>query len=236
MRRIPLIRALGDLDPPVEDPTGALAENRVLVDGAIVTNPRSQVLPTARIVVRPRNEPRGIRKLAPALDAFDVDVDGAVGLDLGACTGGFTQVLLDRGASRVFAVDVGYGQLLGSLRQDPRVVNLERTNIAAVTPELLGQRPDVVVCDVTKLALRDVVRQLVDNDVPQLGTRLVGLVKPMFELGTGELPEGPELARALAVARDGVAAAGWVDLASIPSAIRGHRGAVEYFVHARWPG
>ncbi len=234
-RRIPLLRRLRELDPPIDDPEDALASYRVTVDGAVVTNPNSQVLPTARVVVKPRSELRGVRKLEPALDEFGVDVAGLVGLDLGACTGGFTRVLLARGAVRVFAVDVGYGQLLGSLRQDDRVVNLERTNIAEVTPELLGCRPDVVVCDVTKLALRDVAAQLVANDVPSSGCRFVGLVKPMFELGTGELPVGDELQRALALARDGIEELGWTDLATIDSPITGHRGAVEFFLHARWP-
>lgn len=234
-RRIPLIRRLGELDPPVDDPEEALADYRVTVDGAIVTNPNSQVLPSARVVVKPRSELRGVQKLEPALDRFGIDPSGLVGLDLGACTGGFTRVLLARGAVKVFAVDVGYGQLLGSLRQDPRVVNLERTNIADVTPELLGTHPDLIVCDVTKLALREVAKQLVDNDVPAPGCRLVGLVKPMFELGTGELPTGDDLERALQLATDGIERLGWTDLSTIDSPITGHRGAVEFFVHARWP-
>lgn len=234
-RRVPLLRRLHKMDPPLHEPEQALAEHRVSVDGAIVTNPNSQVLPDARIVVTARTELRGVQKLGPALDEFEVDVSGRIGLDLGACTGGFTQTLLDRGAEKVFAVDVGYGQLLGSLRQDPRVVNLERTNIAEVTPELLGARPGVIVCDITKLSLREVAKQLVDNDVPSPGCELVGLVKPMFELGTGELPRGEELDRALALARQGIEDVGWTDLASADSSIRGHRGAVEFFIHARWP-
>lgn len=233
-RRVPLLQMLGRLHPPVPDPAAALAEHRVLVDGAVVTNPGSQVLPSARIVVRPPARPRGTAKLGAALDRFGVDPTGRVGLDLGACTGGFTQALLDRGATRVYAVDVGYGQLLGSLRQDPRVVSLERTNVADVTPELLGQRPGVVVVDVTKLSLREVGRQLAAHDVPAPGTELVGLVKPMFELGTGELPVGDELARALRLATDGLADAGWEILATMESPMRGHRGAVEFFAHAVW--
>ena len=234
-RRVPLLRRLRELDPPIDDPEDALANYRVIVDGSVVTNPNSQVLPTARVVVKPPSELRGVQKLEPALDAFGVDVAGLVALDLGACTGGFTQVLLARGAAKVFAVDVGHGQLLGSLRQDERVVNLERTNIAAVTPELLGCHPDVIVCDITKLALREVAAQLVANDIPRPGCRLVGLVKPMFELGTGELPTGDDLQRALALASDGVEQLGWTDLRTIDSPITGHRGAVEFFLHARWP-
>jgi 23S rRNA (cytidine1920-2'-O)/16S rRNA (cytidine1409-2'-O)-methyltransferase len=234
-RRVPLVKLLGRLEPPVVDAEAALREQRVLVDGAVVTNPGSLVLPTARVVIRPRAQPRGARKLGAALDRFGVDPAGRVGLDLGACTGGFTQALLDRGAVRVFAVDVGHGQLLGSLRQDPRVVSLERTNVADVTPELLGTRPQVIVADVTKLPLREVARQLATQDVPGPGTELVGLVKPMFELGTGQLPVGPELALALDRAERGIAESGWDHLGSMESPMRGHRGAVEFFVHARWP-
>jgi 23S rRNA (cytidine1920-2'-O)/16S rRNA (cytidine1409-2'-O)-methyltransferase len=234
-RRLALLRLLSRLDPPVDDPSTALAEHRVTVDGAVVTNPSSQVLPSARIVVRAPVRPRGARKLGAALHQFGVDPTGRIGLDLGACTGGFTQALLDGGAATVFAVDVGYGQLLGSLRQDPRVVSLERTNVAEVTPALLGRHPDIIVVDVTKLSLRAVGRQLVDNQVPGPGTQLVGLVKPMFELGTGQLPVGQELTRALALAEQGLVDAGWHHLASMESPMRGHRGAIEFFVNARWP-
>src|SRR5581483_8469741 len=103
-----------------------------------------------------------------------------------------TQALLDRGATRVFAVDVGFGQLLGSLRQDPRVVNLERTNAAEVTSALLGEPVDLIVADVTYVRLGLIVAQLTANLNPSPGTELVGLVKPMFELERGELPTDPD--------------------------------------------
>ncbi len=222
------------MDPPIDDPEQALADNRVQVDGAIVTNPSSQVLPSARIVVRPSKNLQGVHKLTAALDRFDLAVEGAVGLDLGACTGGFTQVLLDRGAAPVFAVDVGYGQLLGSLRQDERVVSLERTNVADVTPDLLGRQPDVIVCDVTKVSLTQVGQQLAANGVPAPGCHFVGLVKPMFELGVGELPTGGELDRALDVAVAGLTAAGWTVVDTMVSPVTGHRGAVEFFALSRW--
>lgn len=228
------MRRLTELDPPIDDPESALSEHRVLVDGAIVTNPASQVLPGARIVVKPPTTLQGVRKLGAALDHFDVSVERAVAVDLGACTGGFTRALLDHGAAKVYAVDVGYGQLLGSLAQDARVVSLERTNVAQVTPELLGTRPDIVTCDVTKLALREVGRQLATNDVPRPGTDFLGLVKPMFELATGQLPAAEELAVALQTAIDGLNDVGWETIDSIESPVVGHRGAVEYFVHARW--
>jgi 23S rRNA (cytidine1920-2'-O)/16S rRNA (cytidine1409-2'-O)-methyltransferase len=235
-RRRRLIDLLLDKDPPVDDPEAALAELRVTVDGSVVTNPASLVRPDARILVKPLKEPQGVRKLGAALDNFGIDPTGAFALDLGACTGGFTLALLERGAARVVAVDVGYGQLLGSLQQDARVVNLERTNVADVTPGLIGGHPDLIVVDVTKLSLREVGRQVVDNDVPAAGTELVGLVKPMFELARGDLPTtDSELAEAVRLAVDGLAEQGWHVVATMESPVRGHRGAVEHFVHARWP-
>jgi 23S rRNA (cytidine1920-2'-O)/16S rRNA (cytidine1409-2'-O)-methyltransferase len=237
MTRRSLLELLQRRDPPIDDPAAALEEFRVTVDGAVMTNPRSQVDTAARIVVRPRRDPQGVQKLGFALDAFGVDVSGAMAVDLGACTGGFTLALLRRGAAKVHAVDVGYGQLLGSLRQDERVVNLERTNVADVTPGLLGGHPSLVVADVTKIKLRELAQQIADNDVPAPGTRLVGLVKPMFELGMGHLPTTPEeLESALALAVEGTEAAGWQVRRTIESSVRGHRGAIEYFLLAEWPG
>jgi 23S rRNA (cytidine1920-2'-O)/16S rRNA (cytidine1409-2'-O)-methyltransferase len=235
-RRRPLPEILTAKEPPVDDPLAAIAERRVMVDGAVVTNPRSLVRADARIVVKPRKAPQGLRKLRYALERFGVEVDGKVCLDLGASTGGFTLALFERGARLVFAVDVGFGQLLGSLQQDPRVVNLERTNVADVTPELLGTVPDLIVVDVTKLKLRDVGAQLVANRVPGPGTEFVGLVKPMFELARGELPTSrEELEEACAQAAAGLAASGWSVLGTIESVVPGHRGAVEFFLHARYP-
>jgi 23S rRNA (cytidine1920-2'-O)/16S rRNA (cytidine1409-2'-O)-methyltransferase len=230
------IRELLDrIHPPVDDADAALEEGRVVVDGAIVTNPRSQVRPDARIVVTKPRTPRGVVKLGHALDAFGIDVGGKVAVDLGACTGGFTMALLERGAARVFAVDVGFGQLLGSLQQDPRVVNLERTNVADVDLALLGRRhPDVIVSDITKLSLREVGAQLGANGVPTDGTVLVGLVKPMFELAMGELPDAGELDEALALASDGLETSGWHVRDTMRSEVVGHGGAIEFFVHAVW--
>lgn len=239
--RLPIINLLGRRDPPVEDPSAALAEFRVVVDGVIVTNPASRVRGDAAVVVKPRRRPRGVRKLGLALDRLDLAVDGRGGLDVGACTGGFTAALLQRGARKVVAVDVGFGQLLGSLAQDDRVVNLERTNVADLTPDLfedpgvLGRRPELIVADVTKVSLRDVGGQLAEQGIPGSGTDFVGLVKPMFELGIGELPTtSADLHRALELAAAGLAQHGWTIVERIESAVRGHNGAVEFFVHARW--
>ena len=229
-----MIELLRDRDPPVDRPDDAVAEGRVLVDGSVVTNPRSRVRADARVVVQEPRALRGVEKLGRALDRLGLSVEGRSALDLGACTGGFTQALLDRGAARVFAVDVGFGQLLGSLRQDQRVLNLERTNAGAVTPAMLGQVVDLIVADVTYVRLGTVITEVTRNLDPPAGTDLVGLVKPMFELERGELPTDPDdLAEAGRRAAADADAAGWEVLSVSRSDVAGANGAVELFLWAR---
>ena len=179
---------------------------------------------------------RGRVKLAAALDAFGVDASGAVALDAGAAAGGFVQALLDAGAARVYAVEAGFGQLLGSLAQDPRVVSLERTNVGALDRTVVPDPLDLVSLDVGYLPLATAVPQLgVLAFAP--GAQLVGLVKPKDELALGTLPDDVEAAVAEAVSRavDGIAGAGWEIVATMRSPVIGSRGAVEAFVHARRP-
>jgi 23S rRNA (cytidine1920-2'-O)/16S rRNA (cytidine1409-2'-O)-methyltransferase len=176
---------------------------------------------------------RGEAKLRGALAGFGVDVTGRVCLDLGAAAGGFTRVLLESGAARVYAVDVGFGQLLGSLRQDERVVNLEATNVAALDTHVIAEPIDVVTIDVSYLALAAAVAQL-DRITIAPGADLIGLVKPMFELRLARAPVDPETvdaATARAVA--GIAETGWEIAGVMPSPVLGGRGAVEALVHAR---
>jgi 23S rRNA (cytidine1920-2'-O)/16S rRNA (cytidine1409-2'-O)-methyltransferase len=235
-RRQPLVDVLARLRPDLDDPAGAIAALSVLVDGAVVANPRALVHPGASISVRAGTLPRGTEKLGQALDALGVDAAGAVAVDVGACTGGFTRALLDRGAEVVYAVDVGHGQLLGSLRADPRVVNLERTNVADLDMTLVPRPVDLVVVDVSKLSLGEAVTQLTARVTLTVGATLVGLVKPMFELRLGALPTDPEqIADAGRRAAAAVEAAGWTVEAVIDSAVRGNRGAIELFVHATHP-
>jgi 23S rRNA (cytidine1920-2'-O)/16S rRNA (cytidine1409-2'-O)-methyltransferase len=236
VRRVALIDLLRDREPPVDGPDEAVAEGRVLVNGSVVTNPRSRVRADDRVVVQGPRPLRGAEKLGRALDRLGVAVAGRSALDLGACTGGFTQALLDRGAARVYAIDVGYGQLRGSLRQDPRVVNLERTNAGAVTPALLGGAVDLIVADVTYVRLGTIVTEVTGNLDPPAGTELLGLVKPMFELERGELPTDPEdLAEAGRRAAADVAASGWEVVSVTRSDVEGAQGAVELFLWARRP-
>lgn len=131
---------------------------------------------------------RGGLKLQKALDHFEIAVDGLIVLDVGASTGGFTDCLLQRGATRVYAVDVGYGQLAWKLRQDSRVVSLEKTNIRYLEPESLPLLPDMAVIDASFISLDKVLPntlRLVRN-----GGTIVALIKPQFEVGRGEVGKG----------------------------------------------
>jgi 23S rRNA (cytidine1920-2'-O)/16S rRNA (cytidine1409-2'-O)-methyltransferase len=232
-RLVPLVKVLARERPDIADPEAAIAAMAVRVDGTIVTNPRANVRPDASVVVRSEQAPRGVEKLGRALDRLALAVPGSVGLDVGASTGGFTRALLDRGAARVYAVDVGHGQLLGSLRADPRVVNLERTNVADLDGTLVPEPVDLVVVDVSKLRLGEAVEQLTERVRLRPDAALVGLVKPMFELRLGELPTEPEqLTEAGARAARAIEGAGWTVREVIESEVRGSRGAVELFVHA----
>jgi 23S rRNA (cytidine1920-2'-O)/16S rRNA (cytidine1409-2'-O)-methyltransferase len=176
---------------------------------------------------------RGEAKLHAALTGFGIDVDGRVCLDLGAAAGGFTRVLLDAGAARVYAVDVGFGQLLGSLRQDPRVLNLEATNVSKLDTRLIPEVIEVVTVDVSYLALAAAVAQL--NRIELAGDAdLVGLVKPMFELRLPTAPTDPRTVdEATERAAIGIEAAGWSVIGAMPSPVLGGRGAVEALLHAR---
>lgn len=155
-------------------------------------------------------------------------------LDAGAAAGGFVQALLDAGTRRVYAVEAGFGQLLGSLAQDERVVSLERTNVGALDRTLVPDPLDLVSLDVGYLPLASAVPQL-EALAFAPGAQLVGLVKPKDELGLGTLPDDAEAAveRAIARAREGIEGAGWRVVATMPSPVTGSRGAVEALVHAR---
>ena len=131
---------------------------------------------------------RGGHKLAGGLEAFSLDVTGIVALDVGASTGGFTDCQLQHGAAKVFAVDVGYGQLAWSLRQDPRVVNLERRNIRALTSDELPETPSLAVIDASFISLTLVIPKVLSL-IADKG-EVVALVKPQFEVGKGHVGKG----------------------------------------------
>jgi 23S rRNA (cytidine1920-2'-O)/16S rRNA (cytidine1409-2'-O)-methyltransferase len=227
----PLAAELGRLLPGC-DAAGLICRGAVRVDGRIVTNPRSLVRAGAAIVVRDPPQLRGEVKLGFALHAFGVDVGGRIALDAGAAAGGFTSALLRAGAARVYAVDAGFGQLRGSLRGNPRVVNLERVNIGELTHALVPDVVDVVTLDLSYLAVARAVREL---HRVRLGpaAELIALVKPMFELQLAEVPrDANRLRRAVSRAAAGMTADGWRVVGDVRSPVAGSRGAVEFFVHA----
>ena len=224
------------LRPDLDDPEAAIAGGSVLVDGVVVRNPASMVRPGTSVVVRGDTPLRGLRKLRPALDRFEVEVAGRVALDCGASAGGFVQALLAAGAARVYAVDAGFGQLVGSLRQDARVVNLERTNLGELDRRLVPEPVELVTLDVGFLALAAAVPQLERIELTPRAD-LVGLVKPMFELRLADAPaDRATLDRALDAARAGVESAGWTVLDTMDAPVGGAGGAHELFLHARRPG
>jgi 23S rRNA (cytidine1920-2'-O)/16S rRNA (cytidine1409-2'-O)-methyltransferase len=197
-----------------------------------VFNPASLVREGAAISLRVEQPLRGEAKLKAALETFRVDVNGRTALDVGAAAGGFTRVLLEAGAQRVYAVDAGHGQLLGSLRQESRVVSLEATNLGELTVELIPDQVEIVTLDLSYLALADAVPQLeavhlaADADA-------IGLVKPQFELGLGSPPrDRTQLRAAVVSATNGFRSAGWEVLGSIESPVRGTSGSIEYLVRA----
>ena len=157
----------------------AIRDGHIWVDGFPVRNPDSRVAITASIVHKPPQKLAGELKLGAALAAFSPNVTGRVCADIGACTGGFTRALLDAGARKVYAVDTGYGQLLGSLRQDPRVVNLERVNLGALA---IAEPIELMTIDVSYVSLATALPQL-ERLTFAPDAELVALVKPMFELG-----------------------------------------------------
>jgi 23S rRNA (cytidine1920-2'-O)/16S rRNA (cytidine1409-2'-O)-methyltransferase len=194
----------------------------------------------ALLDVRGRDHPwvsRGGIKLAHGLDQFGWKVTGAVALDVGSSTGGFTDVLLHRGAARVYAVDVGTNQLAWKLRQDPRVIVREQTNARYLTAEQVPELVDIVVCDASFIALTKVLDRALDFARP--GGRLLALVKPQFEAERGEIGKGG-VVRDAAVHERVVAAFSswlterdWTVVGSTPSPITGPEGNVEFLVAAR---
>jgi len=209
----------------------------VEVDGRRVDKAGTSVNPEAQVRVAAPTHPfvsRGGVKLAAALDAFDIDVGGLICLDVGASTGGFTDCLLQRGAARVYAVDVGHGQLDSKLRSDPRVVVREKVNARFLGPEHVPERPAFAALDLSFISARLVLPAVLRVLSP--GASIVVLVKPQFEAGRAEVPRGG-VVRSEAVrtrVREEIEAfgakLGLQHLGSIPSPIEGARGNREFLL------
>ena len=168
-----------------------IMEGKVWVDGKRVEKAGVRVDPEAKVEIVGEDIPyvsRGGVKLEKALDYWKIAVGGKTFLDVGASTGGFTDCLLQRGAERVYAVDVGYGQLAWKLQRDERVVSFERTNIRYLTSEQLGDEPDSAVIDVSFISLKKVIPRVVA--LIKQGGDIVALIKPQFEVSKGEVGKG----------------------------------------------
>ena len=202
-----------------------------------------QMLPDdALIDVRGRDHPwvsRGGVKLAHGLDHWGWDVAGAVAIDVGSSTGGFTDVLLTRGAACVHAVDSGTNQLAWKLRQDPRVVVLEQTSARILTPAHIPEAVDLIVCDASFIGLAKVLDRPLSFAKP--GARLLALVKPQFEAGRDEVGKGGVVRDPAVHARVCDEVAGWLTeqgwdvLGVTPSPITGPEGNIEFLLAARKP-
>jgi 23S rRNA (cytidine1920-2'-O)/16S rRNA (cytidine1409-2'-O)-methyltransferase len=217
-----------------------ILEGKVSIEGTTIDKVGARVNAEALIQIRGEDLPyvsRGGTKLEKALEVFGIDPRGMIVMDVGASTGGFTDCLLQSGAEKVYAVDVGYGQLAWKLRNDPRVVNLERTNIRYLKPEEIEEGLDFIVIDASFIS--------VEKFLPHLalflkkGGEIVSLIKPQFEVGKGEVGKGgvvrdPELHQKVLDRISGFCTtAGFSVLGIIESPLRGPKGNKEFFIRLR---
>ncbi len=227
-----------------------LAESRakaqaLIMAGAVFSGERriakagDMLAEDALLEVRGKDHPwasRGGVKLDHGLSHFDFDVTGAVALDIGASTGGFTDVLLSRGAAKVYAVDVGTNQLAWKLRQDPRVIVHEKTNARHLDTVVIPEPIDMIVCDASFIALAKVLEAPLG--LARTGARLVALVKPQFEAGRADIGKGGVVrdplvhARVCDEAKAWVASQGWSVSGIVESPITGPEGNVEFLLGA----
>ncbi len=220
----------------------AVASGRVRVNGHVANRPANAVEADDTLVVEPAPEfvSRGGEKLAGALADVGLDVTGVRALDLGASTGGFTDCLLQRGAAHVTAVDVGYGQLAWTLRNDPRVTVLERTNARQLTADAVVPPADFATCDLAFISVATVwpaASRCLTRD-----HRALVLVKPQFEVGKGKVPRGgvvrdPLLhAEAIRIVARAITQQGGRIRAVVPSQLVGPKGNREFFIFCEGPG
>ncbi|MDY7099051.1 MAG: TlyA family RNA methyltransferase [Pseudomonadota bacterium] len=211
----------------------------VFMGEAKIDKPGQQVRGDADFEVRGRDHPwvsRGGIKLAHALEHFGIDASGAVAMDIGSSTGGFTDVLLTNGAAHVFAVDSGTNQLAWKIRQDDRVTVLEQTSARILTPELIDQPCNMVVCDASFISLAKVLE--VPLKLAARDCRLVALIKPQFEVAREEVGKGGVVRdaslhqRVCGEVREWLEGLGWDIEGIVESPITGPKGNVEFLVSA----
>ncbi len=205
-----------------------------------IAKPGQILVADAPVELRGQDHPwvsRGGLKLVAALDHFEISATGRTGLDIGASTGGFTDVLLSRGAAAVFAIDVGHGQFAWSLRNDPRVTLHERTNARYLSPAEITEPVDIIVCDASFIGLETLLPAALRLAAP--GADLVALIKPQFEVGKGQVGKqgvvrDPALHQAVCDRIEGWLAAqpGWAVRGIVESPITGPKGNKEFLIAA----
>ncbi len=218
----------------------AIIAGLILVDGQKIEKPGTKVDETDEIRILGDACPyvsRGGLKLVGAIDSFNVDVNDLVAADIGAGTGGFTDCLLQKGAKKVYAIDVGYGQIAWKLRNDKRVTVIERKNARELSESDLGEKVDLVVMDVSFISILKIL-PAIQNILKESGD-VITLVKPQFEAGKDEVPKGGVIRdkkthdKVLSNIKTGVEALGFNVIGQIQSPITGRDGNVEYFMHLR---
>lgn len=217
-----------------------ILEGKVLVNRMPETKAGTFIEASAEITIRGMDIPyvsRGGLKLRTAFEHFGISLKGRTAMDVGASTGGFTDCMLEAGARKVYAIDVGYGQFDWRLRNDPRVVLLERTNIRYLERERIPEDVDFAAVDVSFISLRLVLPKVKEFLGP--GGEVVALIKPQFEVGRSDVGKGgivrvPEKREeAVRSLMEAVEAMGFVALGVIESPLKGQKGNVEYLMHAR---
>ena len=213
---------------------------RVTVNERRIDKPGQLIPITADVSIKDESQSyvsRGGLKLEAALDHFTISVENQIILDVGASTGGFTDCLLKRGARQVIAVDVGYGQLAWTIRQDPRVKVMEKTNIRYLQPEVLEKKAQGAVIDVSFISLKLVIPQV--SKLLTKKTFIVALIKPQFEVGKGQVGKGgvvrdPALhKKTIQDLEDFLKTLGWDIIGHIPSPLLGPKGNMEFLMYLR---
>lgn len=216
---------------------GMILSGSVLVDGEPICKAGKLIPVDAEIKITSsfKYVSRGGIKLEKAIQVFGLDVQDMIGVDIGASTGGFTDCLLQHGAQKVYAIDVGYGQLHWKLRRDPRVVNLERTHILKLDWTKIEDSIDIVTIDLSFISLTKVLPHLKEHLSPS--TTIVMLVKPQFEVGRHEVGRGGvvrdkhKIEKALEKVKKCAGGLGYKIKGIIPSPITGQKGNIEYFFY-----
>ncbi|HXW68948.1 MAG TPA: TlyA family RNA methyltransferase [Dissulfurispiraceae bacterium] len=219
-----------------------IMEGKVLVSGTPVTKAGTMVAPDSLLEVHGGEIPyvsRGGLKLEAALKYFDISADGKIAMDVGASTGGFTDCLLRHGAIKIYCVDVGYGQLAWKLRQDPRIVIIERANIRYLEKEKIPDSIALAVIDVSFISLVKVVPKVLEFLQPE--GEVIALIKPQFEVGKGEVEKGGVIKdaakreRAVGQVKEAMQSLGLRVIGVMQSPISGQKGNIEYLIYMTLP-